>query len=336
MSEMWEQVREIQDRLDSTITFTLVRFFYDFLASVMDMSGIFYACYILFLMSSAAMSMCYQKDSAGMIIWSMVQNFSMMIFSQNMTLAATGYIDASSRMHLSVSSIRLASGLSILILATVLPETILHKTFTQRSVSLLLYMLTDASSSILISVDFGTNMVYVCILSMAVLKVASVFMNRHTTVYIFKLMNMIVVNIVILALINMDRRHSNTDVRAALLFIVVFLIDTMRSIDGVFEDSRNYAVWKVSQQLFLIYSIIEVDQILLIYISIIFVFVQGMGTRKSTRESNSTLAEIALLMAVNQILTSIQSNLNDGTNKGEFTLLLFYIIIIHTIQQVIF
>jgi len=71
----------------------------------------------------------------------------------------------------------------------------------------------------------------------------------------------------------------------------------------------------------------------LIYFSIITIFFQGCAGGDATRHA-STATEVALLMAVNQILSSLEGSIASRNNSGEFTLLIFYIILIHTAQRV--
>ena len=329
MSVLWEHVRGVEDRLDSTITFTLVRFFYEFLSEFTDTEGIYYLCFVVFVLSSGAPRVFKNTSEAQGMVWDMVQNFSIMIFSQNLTRSATGYVDASSRMHWSTATTRLTAGVSILIMISALPASFVRQSFTQRSVSLLLYMLTDATSDVISSIDFGTHIAFVSVLSMALLKGRRV---RHRTMtYVIKLVNMIIVNILIVSITSPDQRNTNVDVDAAMLVVVVYVMDSIRQIDNLFEDSRNYAVWKVSQQLFVIYSRYEIDDVILIQCSIIFLLLQGL-----VAESSSTLTEVALLMAVNQILSSINTSISSRNDSGQFTLLVFYIILIHTMQKVLF
>ena len=76
----------------------------------------------------------------------------------------------------------------------------------------------------------------------ALLKHCNGMMHQRTMIYVFKLLNMIVVNIAILSLTSMDWRHSNVDGKAAMLVIVVYVVDTMSSLDPSFEDSPTYAL----------------------------------------------------------------------------------------------
>jgi hypothetical protein len=333
MDAIWTQIKDVEDRLDTTITFTLVRFFYEFLLKLSDQESVFYLCFIVFLISSYANTILPDSTSAPKMVWEMFQNFSMMTFSENLTRTATGYLDASSSMHWSTWSTHLASGFALLILITVLPQTLAAATFTRRSVSLVLYMLTDSTSSILVGANFGSSTLFMCILGIAMLRQYSPSLKTDSMVHVLKLFNMIVVNMLILSIIQTDKRNSNVDVQAALLVFVVFGMDALRQTDPLVDESRNYAVWKVSQQLFVIYSRYGFDDTVLIYFSIITIFFQGCAGGDATRHA-STATEVALLMAVNQILSSLEGSIASRNNSGEFTLLIFYIILIHTAQRV--
>ena len=318
MTSVWTQIKDVEDRLDTTITFTLVRFFYEFLLKMTDSDSVFYLCFIVFLISSHATTTLADSMSASKIVWEMIQNFSMMTFSQNLTRTATGYLDASTSMHWSTWSTHLASGFSLLILITVLLKTIAASSFTRRSVSLLLYMLTDSTSSILTTVNLGTSTVFVCVLSIAVLRRQARTWRDSSMVHVLKLFNMLVVNMLILSILDTDARNNSVDVQAALLVIVVFGMDVLRQMDSLVEESRNYAVWKVSQQLFVIYTRYQFEDLVLIYCSVIAILLQGsvFSQLVAAAQHASTATEIALLMAVNQILSSLEGSIASRNSSG--------------------
>lgn len=327
---------DVETRLDTAITFTLVRFFYEFLLKMTDSDSVYYLCYLVFLVSFYITNALASSVTAMKLVWEMFQNFSMMTFSQNLTRTATGYLDASSSMHWSTWLMHLASGFSLLVLITVLPRTLAASAFTRRSISLLLYMLTDSTSSILVAMNLGSSTLFMCILSIAILRHFSTTGRSGSLVHLFKLLNMIVVNMLILTILHTDTRNNSVDVQVTLLVIVIFGMDALRQMDPLVEDSRNYAVWKVSQQLFVIYSRYGFEDLVLIYCSMLAILTQSSIIRSAPVDSKhaTTATEIALLMAVNQILSSLESSIESRNNSGEFTLLIFYIILIHTTQQV--
>lgn len=323
---------QIESRLDSTITFTIVRFFYDFMTRSLAEMEIFFACYLLFLSSSLALKVWTRNNSAETIILTMVQNFSAMLISQNLTRSITGYVDAKSGMHVSVSGMRLVAGISMLLSVATLPEYVLQKQFTQTSISLLLYMLTDSSSSILTNIDVGTSVVFVCMLSMAVLRLTKISTTTNPIlVYPLKLVNMVIVNLLILSIVSPANHENNADVQAVQLLISVFVVDTLGQSDQIFMEARDYAVWKSAQQLYAIYSTFAVDDYIMIYVSVLILLVT-----RYTLVHSSTLSELILLMSVNQILNSIENVIVFSNYTGDLVLLIFYVMVIHTIKDIVF
>ena len=143
------------------------RFFYDFMTRTLKEIATFFACYLLFLCSTLASNMWSHtklNDSAETNFLTMIENFSALLLSQNMTRTITGYLDAESGIHASVSGMRLVAGVSMLLNVAILPEYVLQKQFTQTSISLLLYILTDSSSSSFSDIDRPWNPRRGCVL----------------------------------------------------------------------------------------------------------------------------------------------------------------------------
>ena len=113
--------------------------------------------------------------------------------------------------------------------------------------------------------------------------------------------------------------------------IVLFCLDVLRTMDQLFEESRNYAVWKIAQQLSIIYSGFGIPQVLLFVCSVLVLMTQCV----SPMQSNTTL-EVVFLMFVNQLLASIKQMIGVRYETGVFTLLVFYVIFIHMSQKILF
>jgi hypothetical protein len=323
---MLDEVREVQARLDSTITFTLVRFLYTFLAARTDAQGVAYVSFVVFVFTSG-LTAAFPRGVIAMIS-AMVQTFSAMVFSQNLTHAATSVFGATVAMHWSLTSTHLAAGVAVLLLLSALPTALAERAFTQRFVGIMLFMLTDATSVVLTAANVGVNAMLASVLSMSLLRRGHATMRRRSLRYVFQLVNMIAVNFAISSLTRAGR--DTPDVQAATLLLFVFSMDVVRQFDAVFEEARNYAVWKVSQLLFLVYSRIARDASLLLYISVGVVLAQIV-----VHVHQSTITEIALLIAVNQILESMWATMEICGDSSQFTLLMLYVILIHTTQTLV-
>ena len=262
------ELQEMEGRLDSTITFTLVRFLYNLVASYLQMLDITIFCLVVAIVSvnlyafdsrvhgpSRANHTTLKHKSANQSITAlhvmidMVLRFNFLILSQNISDIAAKYASSTIEMHASIICGRLAAGFGLLLFVAASPPQFSSMEVVQRSVSMILYILTDSTSGIIQSVDVGVSPGLVGILSMVLLKQIALD-NNPTMVYVMKGVNMMIVNVFILSIVN------NTYIaqeRVALLILTVFVIDTLQGSDKLLEDSRNYAVWKTAQQLHIIY-----------------------------------------------------------------------------------
>ena len=132
MDTLVAKINEFEDRLDSAITFTLVRFFYAYLIRFVDAIGVYMLCVIVFIVANAFPD---TPDSAHAIVWGMLRNFSILILSQHAMNITSDRVTSSVGMHASVASMHLATGISILVLVTALPDAMQMHEFTRRSIS---------------------------------------------------------------------------------------------------------------------------------------------------------------------------------------------------------
>ena len=293
--------------------------------------GVYYICFFAFLLAHGLGAIDHNHDTALSKVCDMTRNFSIMLFVQHASRSASSNLDATSTMHISAMSMHTAAGYSILLLAAVIPKYILNASFTQRSISLLLYILTDSTSQVLNSMGLGVNGVLLSLLSIICIKLFADILSHPVLQYMLRLVDMIIVNILITSISSIDMHNTRVDVQAAFMVFFLFAVDTIRKYDSLFENARNYAVWKISQQVFAIYYKFGYDDVILIYMGILVVLVESVTTKVTT-----TLTEVSLLLAVNQILSSIQVRIESDKTAGQYTLLLFYIILIHTTQSFIF
>ena len=349
-----DELQEMEGRLDSTITFTLVRFLYNLAASYLQMLDITIFCLVVAIVGvnlyafdrrvygyrradqatlkhKSANRSANQSITALHVMIEMVLRFNFLILSQNISDIAAKYASSTIEMHASIICGRLTAGFGLLLLVSASPPQLTSMAVVQRSISMILYILTDSTSGILQSVDVGVSPGLVGILSMVLLKQIALE-NDPTVVYVMKGVNMMIVNVFILSIVN---NAYTVQERVALLTLTVFAIDTLQGSDKLLEDSRNYAVWKTAQQLHIIYSVYKTDSTILISLSVLIVYIQSQLVASHTH-INSTLVELMLLMSVNEVLGNI-SNIMQSMNGPESTsLLMMYIIIIYTIKRVVF
>lgn len=324
-----EQFQEIQRRLDSSITYTLVNYFETSLQKTLDSRGIYYACFFTFFSAYVIEYLRTGRESQMTQVCEMTKNFSVLVFVQHISNSATSLLGASNTMHPSSMSMHIAMGCSVLILAAIIPHSILDMPLTQNTISLLLFIVTDSVSKILNLIEMGILGVLISLLAIVCIKMFHSRIYSPVMEYILKLLDMIIVNVMIISIASIDKRNIQNDVQAALMIIFLFAIDIVRHYNVVFENARNYAVWKISRQISATYRKFDVDAIALIYLGLVIVILNSFIFSKQT-----TLAEVSMLITVNQILNSINTRIQEENSAGEFILLIFYIILIHTTQRI--
>lgn len=272
-----------------------------------------------------------QDLTALHVMIDMILRFDFLILSQNVSNIAAKYASSTAEMHASIISGRIAAGFGILLLVAATPCKFTSLSVVQRSISMILYILTDSTSSIIQSVDVGISPGLIGIFSIVVLKKMSVS-SIPTMVYVMKGVNMMIVNIFILSIV---QDTYTIQEKVTLLLLTVFAIDTMQGSDDILEDSRNYAVWKVAQQLHILYSMYKADPTILVALSVLILYIQSQLIVSQTR-INSTIVELMLLMTVNEVLSHIEDVMASMNGAGSASLLMMYIIIIYTIKRIMF
>lgn len=335
------ELSDMESRLDSTITFTLVRYLYTLISSYLRIFDITMMCLVIALVSVNLYKVQpHRQGNSGSqesslvalhVMIDMVLRFDFLILSQNISDIAAKYATSTADMHASIICGRIAAGFGLLLLVAATPSQFASMSVVQRSISMLLYILTDSTSSIMQSVNIGLSPGLVGLLSMVILKKMSVD-NKPTMIYVMKGVNMMIVNVFILSIV---QDAYTVQEKMALLLLTVFAIDTLQGSDEILQDSRNYAVWKTAQQLHILYTVYKADPAILVALSVLIIYLQSQLLVHHTRV-NSTLVELMLLMTVNEVLSSIGDVLRTMNSAGSTALLMMYIIIIYTIKRISF
>lgn len=339
-----DELSEMEGRLDSTITFTLVRFLYNLAVSYLQMLDITMlclvialVCFILYPTTNSVRKKTVSENNSQVsqtaleVMIDMVLRFDFLILSQNISDIAAKYASSTAEMHASIISGRIAAGFGILLLVGATPYQFTDLSVTQRSISMILYILTDSTSSIIQSLNVGVSPGLIAILSVIVLKKISAD-NKPTLIYVMKGVNMIIVNVFILSIV---QDTYNVQEKMALLLLAVFTIDTLQSSDDILADSRNYAVWKTAQQLHTLYSMYKTDSSVLVTLSVFVLYMQTQMMVSNT-SINSTIVELLLLMTVNEVLSNIEDVMSSMNGMGSASLLMMYVIIIYTVKRILF
>ena len=148
---------------------------------------------------------------------------------------------------------------------------------------------------------------------------------------------MVVVNIVLTSVSKIDVDSSDVHTQTVLLLLFLFFVDSLSHLIPVLQESRNFAIWKGAQMLFVVYNELNVQPILTFLMAILVVMVHTVILTwiPSIQKQQTAIIEVFLLVVVNVVI----DQLGDYTMKVysvENSLLLFiYILSIHAFSRYI-
>jgi len=329
----WSDFVDIATRLDSTINFTLVRFLYMVAREALSNTEIVLAAVTVLVLVNTAGATAAARRHAYLAA-EIAASLGSGLLGQALINSATSD-ERIVRMRL-VTPARLAEEFavttSMLLLASVVPQRLQAKEYVARALTILLYMYTDATQNVIAQLNFAWSPPFLCALLFVALQRFHVQLARRRTLqYLVKALNMVTLNILITSVgaINTDAAdlHTNT----ALLLLTLFLINALTQFSDIFVESRNFAIWKGAQQLFLVYRELGIDSraTFALAVTVVLLHTSGRAAARLLWLNSNTLVEIFLLVVVNAIIDELATATMGVHNMLQAFTLFLYIIVIH-------
>ena len=327
---------QIGSRLDSTIHFTLIRFIYQVLShKLANLEIILIMVTCLFFLGTKSKQI---LQGHMVLIVDVFESLSSGLLGQALINIATSnevilqpQIQDTAKLFEEFAVVT-----SMLFFASIIPHQLQKKEYIHRAITILLYMYTDATQSIVNRLAFKWTAGFVCLLVFVALHKCDRILRQTTTLqYFVKAVNMVVVNIVLTSVSKIDVESSDLHTQTVLLLMLLFFIDSLNHLIPVLQDSRNFAIWKGAQMLFVVYSQFDVQPILtfLMAIMVIVLHTVTLTWIPDIQKQQTSIIEVFLLVVVNVII----DQLGDYTSKVysvENSLLLFiYILGIHAFSR---
>jgi hypothetical protein len=329
----WSDFVDIATRLDSTINFTLVRFLYTVTRKQLSNSEIVLAAASLLLVVHTAGATAAARKHAYLAA-EIAASLGSGLLGQALINSATSN-ERIVRMQLATSA-RLTEEFAVatcmLLLASVVPRRLQAKEYVARALTILLYMYTDATQNAIAQLNFAWSPPFLCgLLFVALQRFHGELARRQTLQYLVKALNMVSINILITSVsaVNPDAADLHTD--TALLLLTLFLINSLTQFSDVFLESRNFAIWKGAQQLFLVYQELGVDNraTFALAVAVVLLHTLGKAAARLLWLNSNTLVEIFLLVVVNAIIDELATATMGVHNMLQAFTLFLYIIVIH-------
>ena len=102
----------------------------------------------------------------------------------------------------------------------------------------------------------------------------------------------------------------------------------MSHVSSIFEETRDYAMWKVSQQLFKMYLVWDIDIVLSMAGSIVV-----LATRDLWSDNTALVFQLVVLVFVSVVLETASKFLQASALVDKSVMLFVYVIVIHRLSS---
>jgi len=328
------EIRDMFDRLDSLITFTVIRFIYSICKLYLSDAETVVLCVITSMFLLLVPTPAAHGDSALKSIYNSLQNVTLMVLSQAaVTSLGVGAMTVyTADVPVETVMLSIADVTCVLVLASVVAE-LGTSVLVSRCVTILLYIYADAIESLFRANSGGILPTLVCILAyMCMHAYTSLSKNLFTAQYLLRAMNMVTVNFMLKALVDINRDSSNLYVDTVLYTLVLFLIDVLSFVSVMFAETRDYAVWRVSQQLFLVYQAYQVDAIVALSFCCILLMSRTLWP---TSKSMQLVQHVVVLVVISVFMDTATGYIKTQASVQSAVLLLAYVVFMHQATSVL-
>ena len=322
---MWQsEMINMSSRIEGVITFTLIRYVSTVLNNHISPDRIILYC-VWLLQFIFGLSCLKVKNSAFEEMLKIFKKLSILLINQCIISKATREVSTA---NIESSIVVFTELTAILAFAFIFCQIIHLEDYTDRGLTLLLYMYTDASNLILKS--FNLEFAAVCV-SAALYVVMHVYKsseNKSTLLDFFlRAINMICVNLILNAFLlssSVTNIHSVTMI--SILFL--FLLSALEKIWNPLTESKDYALWRSAQNMYELYSKYEHDMIIAIFLLLTFVIIKTNLTQQAISKL-STIMNLIALFLVNVVLGSVSQSILSIKSTYQIIVMLIHVILIH-------
>lgn len=331
VADDWTDLKAIHSRLDSTIMFTLIRFTFSIFKVYINNWEIAFVCLVAIMLTTSARR--YIADAHGSLLFEVIDSLSSAVLSQSVINIATHdsrlmkyKVTQSQQLIMEFTTVT-----ALLLMVTVIPDSTRKLSYVDRSITLLLYMYTDATQYIIQQLNVSRSAGVLCVVMyMFLIRYEHALSRRRTLQYVIKAVSMVSINILLESVSTASGSVNDQHTRAFLLIVTLFIIDALNRVSHNLEEGRNFALWKGALQIFNMYKDIDIDSSVTLFAAVIVII-----AKHALQVRNSTLVELYMLITVNVILSNVSVVTNTTFNLDSVLILFVIVLAIHGINHVI-
>lgn len=336
MTTILEDLQGIEVRLDSVITFALIRFVHSILALFFSEIEIFVLCSIVLLMVTLVLRVVFTTPKSALYkMLKLTSNIVVMVLSQSVInlMTQNKRILKLRDTHLGLLLESFVATTCLLVLLSLFTHIFHDVDAVQRSMNLLLFIYADATEFVIgaLKIDALSSLS----LSVLVYTFFIVYTNsQHTQfslVYLLRGLNMVCMNVILRSFVQLDVEYLGLEKQAFVLVLVLFLIDSFTQLVPKLNEARDYAIWKGSQKLFLVITYLELPPDTILFVTIALLYSKPLWNKMLT-----AVYELALLVILNIILDLASEYIATAYTVDKAILLFTYVMIIQTVSGLVF
>lgn len=329
-----QEMRDISGRLDVMITYTIVKFMYAIGVQYLANSEVVLFAVVASIVTSTALA-ALTLSSATHTVCVLVLKLALMLVSQGvvsmMGIDSTVLFNRGAPPQIVLQA--MTSVTCILLMAGAVPDYFRESEVVQRCVVLLLYMYADAVESLFAVIDDGVIATLACLLVYVCMHKYDTRLRRHHSLaYLVRALNMVAINFLLRSLSTVSRQEGGLVVQTVLYLVVLFIFDMLchLSATSMFAETRDYAIWKTAQQMFLVYRSYNLDLMLSVSAGIAMI-----GSRALWGRNTQLVFQLLALVVVSVVLDAASGMMRFSTSIDNVVLLFVYVLVIHRVATML-
>ena len=319
---------QIEERLDSVITFALIRFVHQIGRGILSEEEL-----ALGTGAGLVLLSTLPATSHMQYMFTLSRKIFVMVFSQ----CAINLVAPRQPTGDNVQATAMLQAFTIttcmLLLMSLLAYAFRDIDAVRRSMTLLLYIYADSTEYIVKTLDLGGLLAaLVAVLVYVVFQIyAAKLRANFTLLYILRAFNMVCINLVLQSLVDVEKTYVSVDFQGAILIIVLLLIDSFSAVLPALAESRDYAIWKGSQALYILLTGLAIESDVMLFVCFAILCSKPMWKSMLT-----SVYELTLLVIINVILDIASAYITRAHTFDKAVLLFIYVVFIHEASGLVF
>ena len=320
-------ILKVTNRVDSVVTFTLIRFLQQTLNQYFSNTEIsFTAFWVTVAATVLKLVVVFKKLRIIDSLFTTMQRLALLIANQ----AAISTQSVVTPLFFTDVILMIVKVTALLIVFFVASSLAKLPAYTDQSLTLLLYMYTDAIQGVINSLDLRMSgaVLFVGVYCLMRCEWEDVDSESSLLAFFGRGIIMLSVNV---AMAEIGRQIVDEKSQSIALVFFIFTLDVMTDIYAGFSDARDFCIWRSAQTFYSIYSRQNITISASFSLGIVLFFAKDISQAYSFVKFSTTWSSVLTLVLVNMLLDVASPNNTNHSPENIFTIFT-YVIVMHQVS----